>query len=233
MTTPALASPSVLQAIWWQQFERMNMTEAEREKAKSNVAAVAVIQDTFDAACSTINQNGDLSAQGRANALMAASKRALDALDALAKPNLAALDAQIVSASRALRRAAAGPDATAVTEIRAVETRALFAQVDPLLQPVTYLELCANGEDDAACVAVENASAFAPLLAADTIEKGRALRGARSLPDQAHELEVAQDLRALLAAAVATTRKHVTLSPLVDPLQIAPLGPTATDPDEE
>jgi hypothetical protein len=233
MNSPALASPSVLQAIWWAQFERMNLTEAEREQAKANITAVAGIQDSFDAAVSAINQNGDLSAQGRASHLLAASKRAVDALDAIAKSSLAALDAQIVSHTRALRQAAKGPDATAVTELRAVETRALFAQVDPLLQPMQYLELCANGEDDAACLAVENAPGFAPLLNAETVEKGRALRGARQLPDQARALEVVEDLRGMLASAIATTRRHVTLSPLVDPLQVAPLGPTADDPDLE
>jgi hypothetical protein len=233
MTSNSIASPSILQSIYWQILDRTNMNEAEREKAKSNLAAVAAIQDTFDASVSAINQNGDLSAQGRANALLAASKRAVDALDAITKSSLGALDAQIQSHSRALRRAASGPDATAVTEMRAVETRAAFAAIDPLLQPAQYLALCANGEDDAACLAVENANAFAPLLAADVIEKGRALRGARSLPDQARELEVVEDLRGMLASAIATTRRHVTLSPLLDPLQVAPLGPTDADPDLE
>lgn len=233
MNSPALASPSILQGIYWQQLDRMNMTQAERDTAKSNIAAVGAIQDQYDAAASAINQNGDLSAQGRASALLANSKRSLDALDALAKPNLAALDAQILSHTRALRKAASGPDATGVTELRAIETRAAFAQIDPLLQPMKYLELCANGEDDAACLAVENASSFAPLLNADTIEQGRALRGARQLPDQARELEVVEDLRDMLASAVATTRRHLSLNPINGGFLVAPLGPTAYDPDVE
>ena len=120
MNSPALASPSILQAIWFSQFEKMNLTESERATAKANISAVAAIQDSFDAATSAIHQNGDLSAQGRASALLATSKRSLDALDALAKPNLAALDAQIVSHSRALRQAAKGPEATTVTELMEV-----------------------------------------------------------------------------------------------------------------
>lgn len=233
MTTNTIASPSILQNIFWAQADKMHLTQSERDTARANITAVAAIQDKFDAAASQINQNGDLSAQGRASALLANSKRSLDALDALAKPSLAALDAQILSASRALRQAASGPDATAVTELRAIETRAAFAQIDPLLQPMQYLELCANGEDDSACIAVENSSAFASLLDAETIEKGRALRGARNLPNQARELEVAQDLRAMLASVVASTRKHMTIAPTLDPFILAPLGPTDDDPDQE
>lgn len=227
----ALASPSILQSLFWSDLEKMNMTQTDRDAAKAQVAGVAAVQDSFDAAVVSINTNGDLSAQGRASALLAMGKRGQEQLTALTTPTLAALDNQIVGLSRALRRAATGPDATMVTELRAVETRAAFDQFDPLLRPMKYLTLCVSGEDDAACVAVENGSAFAPLLAPEVIEQGRTLRGARALPDQAAGLDVAQDLRALLASAVAAARRHMSVGPTLDPLQVANLGdyPIADD----
>lgn len=234
MTSNAIASPSIMQDIFWARADKMNLTQSERDTARANITAVAAIQDQFDAAVSAANRNGDLSAQGRANALLAASQRAVGALDAIVKSSVGALDAQVASASRALRKAASGPDATAVTELRAIEAREAFSQVDPLMRPQLYLSHCADGTADADCIAVENASAWAPLLDDSTIEQGRALRGARNLPDQARELEVAQDLRAVLASVIATTRRHVSLGPLLpDPLQVAPLGPTDADPDLE
>lgn len=234
MTSNPAASSYLLQNIHWAMADKMDLTLAERQQAKDAIGAVAAIQDRFDSECSAINCNGDLSAQGRASALLAASKRAGDALDQIVKTSIAALDAQVVSASRALRKAASGPDSNAVTEMRAVEARAAFAQIDPIMRPGEYLSRCADGTADADCIAVENSSAWAPLLDAETVEKGIALRGARSLPDAARELEVAQDLRAMLASVVATTRRHVTLGPLLpDALQVAPLGPTDTDPDLE
>lgn len=95
---------------------------------------------------------------------------------------------------------------------------------DPLLRPMKYLALCESAEDDAACLAVENGSAFAPLLAPEVIEQGRSVRGARALPDQAAALDVAQDLRALLASAVAAARRHMSVGPTRDPLLVANLG---------
>jgi hypothetical protein len=188
------------------------------------VAGVAGVQDAYDAAVVTINTNGDLSAQGRASALLGAGKHGLDKLASMTTPTLAALDAQIVGHARALRRAAAGPDATMVTELRAVEVRGIFGQIDPLLQPAKYLALCESGEDDAACVAIESASALAPLLPAAVMELGRSVRGARALPDQATALDVAQDLRALLVASVAAARRHMSVGPTLDPLLVANLG---------
>lgn len=224
-TSPTLKSPSILQSMYWNNLENLNMAQADRDRAQATVAGVAAVQDAFDVAVVSINQNGDLSAQGRASALLAASKRALGQLAAQTAPVLAALDAQIVACARALRSAANGHDVTSLsTEIRAVEARAAFAQIDPLLRPTTYLTLCANGEDDAACIAVENSSGFAPLLAPAVVEQGRAVRGARELPDQAGALDTAQDLRALLAASVAAVRRHVSLGPTADPLQVASLG---------
>jgi hypothetical protein len=223
-TSPALASPSILQNLFWSNLNDINMAQADRDAAKAQVAAVAGVQDAYDAAVVTINTNGDLSAQGRASALLAAGKRGLKQLTALTTPTLSALDAQIVGHSRALRRAAAGPEATMVTELRAAEVRAAFGQFDPLLRPARYLALCAEGHDDAACVAIECASALAPLLAAETTEQGRSIRSARTLPDQASALDVAQDLRALLVASVAAARRHMSVGGTLDPLQVANLG---------
>lgn len=223
MTTSAtLASPSILQNLYWDNLNDLAMAQADREAAQAQVAGVAAVMDRFDASTSAIHQNGDLSAQGRASALLAAGKRSLEQLASLTTPTLASLDAQIVSLSRALRSAASGPEATMVTELRAIETRAAFGQLDPLFQPGNYLALCASGEDDAACVAVENAGGFAPLLPADVIEQGRTIRGARVLPDQAAGLDTATELRALLQASVAAARRHMSVTTSGgDPLQVA------------
>lgn len=211
-TSTTLASPSILQNLYWDNLNKLNMAQADRDAAKAQVAGVAAVMDRYDASVVTVNTNGDLSAQGRASALLAAGKRGLDQLASLTAPTLASLDEQIVSLSRALRRAASGPDATLVTELRAIETRAAFGQLDPLFQQGNYLALCGNGLNDAACIAIEQTGAFAPSPAADV-------------------LDTASDLRALLLAAVATARKHMSVAVTGgDPMQVA--NAKAADLDE-
>jgi hypothetical protein len=226
--TNALASNSILQNLYFDNLAKMNMAAADRAQAQSLVASVAAVMDAFDRDAVAINGDGDRSAQGRASALVALSKMALGQLAALTAPTMAALDAQIVGHGRALRQAAAGPDASAITELRAVEARAAFGQVDHLMRPGQYLALCQSGADDQACAAVEN-NPFVSLLPPDVIEAGRAVRAARALPDQAKALDTASDLRTLLVASTAAARRHMSLGALVDPLQVASLTEAQID----
>lgn len=223
MTSPLF--DTILQNMYYKGIDKANAVKAQKEQIKSGIDGIFSIGASFEKTVSNINQNENLSAQGRVSALLAQSTKSIAALDALIKPLLASLDESIVSCTNSLRKAASGADATLITELRAVEARAAFAaNFDNLLGPSKYLQLCEEGTDDASCVAIENASLFAPLLKADVIELGRATRGARALPDQAQELESAVEMRAILAASAASAKRNMKLGKTLDPLQIAAMG---------
>ncbi|MFZ6675259.1 hypothetical protein [Undibacterium sp. Xuan67W] len=222
MTNPSF--DTILQTMYYKGIDNASTAKALKEQVKSGIDGILTFVDSFNNAVSSINQNGDLSTQGRASALLAQSTKSISALDALTKPLLASLNASMVSSTNALRKAASGADATLITELRAVEARAAFANIDNLNRPVRYIQLCESGEDDASCIAVENASQFAPLLDADTIELGRTVRGARSLPDMAQELHSAIELHTILAASAASAKRNMKLGKTLDPLQIAAMG---------
>lgn len=222
MTNPSL--DTIMQTMYYKGVDASNASKTKKEEVLSGINGILAIGASFDKAISNINQNGDLSAQGRASALLAQSTKSIGQLDALTKPLLASLDGSIASCTNALRKAAGGTDGTLISELRAVEARAAFATITDLTRPTTYLQLCEAGTDDASCIAVENASLFAPLLKPDVVELGRATRGARQLPDAAQELENCLYLRTTLAASAASARRNMNLGRTNDPLVIAAKG---------
>ena len=219
-----LMSSNILQNLYWTEATKITADAEAIKTAQALISGVAAVMDAYDADVVVVNADGNLSAQGRASSLKSVSAIALKQLSILTDPTLQSLAKQIVSASKVLRQAASGPDATVVSELRAQEARAAFANIDPLFQPSSYLTLCVGGEDDGSCVAVENGTGFAQLLNADVIEQGRVIRGARVLPDAAAALNTATELRALLIASVGAARRAMTVAGMNDPLLIASVG---------
>ena len=220
MTT--LGSSQIIQNAYWDSLEKMSLDVADRERAQNNIAFIARQLDQYDAAVSEINQNGDLSAKGRAAAILAKSDFYLKAMEAQTSTVLAALTAQIGSSNAKLNQAASGPDASVISEMRAQEVRAWFVQIEPILRPQEYQKLIRAG-NIAAAIAIENAPAE-PLLDMETIAEGRAARAARLMPNEAFSHQSATDVKDLLSSSLRFARKHFSLGVTADPLQVAAAG---------
>lgn len=219
---PQLGSSQILQNAYFDSLFRQNLETADREAGQAHVAAVAKLLDSYDGAISLINQNGDLSAQGRASQILATSKSYMEKLSALTDSVLEGLSKQVSDNKAALVQAARGPDATMVNELRAREVRELFSQVDPILRPTEYQKLLASS-NYAACIAIEQAP-FMPLLDDAVIAEGQAHRGEQALPGRAYALTAAQAIKDILSDSVRFARRHMTLAPTNDPLQVAAIG---------
>lgn len=222
-TMNQLNSSNVLQNAYFDSLFKMRVEVADREKAQGYIAAIAKLCDDFDAVLLSINQNGDLSAQGRASAITTKSADFIKRLDTLTAGVLTSLATQISEHQSVLNRSAnGGQESTMVSELRAQETRAQFADVDPIMRPTAYLKMIAAG-NVAACLAVENAP-YVPLLDAQVIEEGRANRAALANPERFAGLESARNIKDLLADSIRFARKHLDLAATLDPLQIAARG---------
>ena len=222
-TMNQLGSSNILQNAYFDSLFKMRVEVADREKAQGYIAGSAKLCDDFDEVISSINQNGDLSAQGRASAIMGKSADFIKRLDTLTAGVLASLATQIAEHQAALNRASNGSqEVTVINELRAIEVRAQFADVDPIMRPTEYQKLIAAG-NVAACLALEN-SPYLPLLDADVIEEGRANRAALQNPERFAGLESARNIKDLLTDSIRFARKHLDLAPTGDGLQIAARG---------
>jgi len=222
--TSTLNTSCIAQNLYWKNIDSIALSDHLKEQAKSQVASVAAIEEAFTTAIAKINADGNLSVQGRANAQLQQSKKSLADLAKMTDPTLVLLNNTIFACEKALRKASSGADSSVVSELRAIEARGAFALVEPLMRESVYIQLCESGLDDAACLAVENACAFAPLLSANVIEHGKAIRGARILPDQAIELDAAIELRSILTASISAAKRSMKLGVTNDPMQIAAMG---------
>jgi hypothetical protein len=219
MTT--LGSSQILQNGYWSQMEQMSLDANIREQGQSNIAFIAKLLDQYDDAVSQINQNGDLSAKGRASEIMAKSKLFFALLKEQTDAVMAGLTAQISSNSKALEQAARGPDATVVNELRAREVREWFATVDPILRPSLYEKLIREG-NTAAALAIECAPGLA-LLDLQTITEGRELRSSTLMPKEAFVKQSAIEIKDILTASIRFAVKHLSVGTTNDPLQLAPI----------
>ena len=224
-------SSNVMQLALLKSLEKMNLQQADLDNATGQVKAIGLMLDNYDQAISNINQNGDLSAQGRAAQIMATSADYLKRLDTLTTGTLATLASQIKANSAALTLAAKGPDATLVSELRAQEIRTQFAGIDPLMRPTTYLKLISDGNFEAV-VAIERAP-LTPLLPDDVIQAGQAERAALKLPDRANARDAAIAMLDVLTTSARFAKKHLTLAPTADPLVLAAAGGYQIDGNEE
>lgn len=119
-----LGSSNILQNAYFDSLFKMRVEVADREKAQGYIAGIAKLCDDFDAVISSINQNNDLSAQGRAKAIMDKSADFIKRLDTLTAGVLASLSTQIAEHQSALNRASnGGQEATVINELRAQEVR--------------------------------------------------------------------------------------------------------------
>lgn len=216
-----LGSSQVLQNGFWDAAMRMELEQVDRDKATSNIAFVAKLLDDYDAAVSVINQNSDLSAQGRVKAILDTSARYQKNLEDQTGGVLAGLAQTIRESASALSQASRGADATVVSELRAQEVRAWFSQVDELLKPNEYQNFIRAG-NTAAARAIEESPI--PLLAADVIAEGQANRAATLLPDRAYAKTAAEAISDLLTTSLRFARKHLTVGTTLDPLQMAAAG---------
>lgn len=228
MTT--LGSSNIMQSAFYDSVFKMKLEAADREKAQSNIAFVAKLLDQYDAAISGINQNGDLSSQGRVKAIMDTTARYLKNLEDQTSSVLAGLAQTIRESASALAQASRGADASVVSEMRAQEVRAWFVQIDDILRPQEYQKLIHAGNTLAAR-AIEDAPG-APLLPADVVAEGQATRAANALPDRAYAKTAAEAISDLLTSSVRFARQHLNVAPTLDPLQVAAAGGYPIDDTE-
>lgn len=226
-TMNQLGSSQIMQNAYWSALEQMDLDASDRERGQTNIAFIANLLDQYDAAVSAINQNPDLSAQGRASAILAKSKSYLQQMETQTGAVMAALNAQINSASAKLVQAAMGPDASVIGELRAQEVRAWFAQVEDILRPSVYQKLIADGNTTAA-IAIENTPGL-PLIDPSVIADGKAQRSNTLLPKEAYGKQSATEIRDVLTGSIRFARKHLTMATTLDPLQVAPAGDYAID----
>lgn len=221
-TMTQLGSNQIIQNAHWNLLETSAMDAGTREQGQASIARIAQTLDDFDADISAIQQNPELSAQGRVKAMSNKSTSYLTRLNDQTGATLAALQLQINTLNKSLAQAAKGPDASVVSEIRAQEVRREFSQVTDILRPTEYFKLISTG-NTAAALAIENAPGT-PLIDAQIMAEGQAQRAQALLPEAAYKKDGVTLIFDALTACVRAAKKHLGLSPLVDPLQMAPTG---------
>lgn len=214
------SASSLQQSAYWSTVDQVAMEQGQRDLAKSAIAANAAICEQFDAAVLTVHQDKELTSHGKTTRIVALADKATKAIVAAAKPALAALAEQIAGHAAALKTAAAGPDSSAVLELRAQEVRREFAKHDPLDRPFEYNRLNDAGRHDAAR-AIEDAPG-APLLDAKTIAQGIANRGGRTLPERAMAKNAAVAVQDQLEKSVDYAKRHLAVTATVDGRQVIP-----------
>jgi hypothetical protein len=217
-----MSGSNIMQLALLKSLEKMNLQQADLDKAQSQISAIGLMLDAYDNAISLIHQNGDLSAQGRASQILAISADYLKRLDLLTAGTLTTLASQIKADNNALALAVKGADATLISELRAQEIRKLFGEIIDLMRPSVYQKLIRDGNYEAV-IAIERAP-LTPLLPEDIIDEGQAERAALVLPERVNARDAAISMLDALTTSARFAKKHMTLARTNDPLNIAPAG---------
>jgi hypothetical protein len=212
-------SNDIEQQLYWKRLDQMGIEQEALTAVKSAVASNGKLCDDFVAGCRAVNADGELSAQGRANRLLAVSAKIEKLIDSTSKPALKTLSDIIAQHKAALTKAASGPDATVVLELRAAEIRREFEKHDPLMRPFEYHRINDAGNHEAAR-AIENAPGK-PLITPEVAQEGQANRGARSMPERALALQAAEDAYDLLVQSTRSAKRNVSLALTADGVSVA------------
>lgn len=206
MKTTSRNNADLHQQMYFMRVDQANLSEQKATRIKGIIDASYAALTAYYSQLAEIQSDPDLSQSGQRSRTQAAGQRAIGQITGLANPALAELDGEIQRLNLALSRAADGAADDVVRTLLKQEARALALAVDPLLREMKYLELCENGLDNLSCEAIEQASAWSPILPADVLEKGRIIRAEKLHPEQGDALRQAREARQILAAAVDQAR---------------------------
>lgn len=210
-TTTSRNNADLHQQLAWMQIENAQLAADRTKRIGDIIDATYAAMTSYYGQRAEIQSDQDLSQSGQRSRLQAAGQRVMGQIDGLAKPALSELDGEIKRLNLSLSRAADGAADDASRTLLKIEARALALAVDPLLREVKYLELCENGLDNLSCEAIEQASAWSPILPDDVLEKGRIMRASALHPDQAETLRQAREARQILGASVDQVRATLGL----------------------
>lgn len=201
---------SLIQSLMFEELVEERLQQDRLDQARGMLDTLTETVAKFKQSESAARQNGELSAIGVERAIVAAHDVAMKKIAAI-ETLIASLDADAALMQESMLRSLVGTPDSAVAELRKHEARADFRQISDLMQPMSYLSLCQSGRDDLACQAIEEASGFSPLLNAETIAKGRALRASRITPDKAEALREITVIVNVASRAVGHAKRDVAL----------------------
>lgn len=206
MKTTSRNNADLHQQMWGMRLDQADLATEKATRIKGIIDAAYAALTTYYGQLAEIQSDQDLSQSGQRSRIEAAGQRVAGQITALAKPALSELDGEIKRLNLALSRAADGAADDVVRTLLKQEARTLSLAVDPLLREVKYLELCSSGLDNLSCEAIEQASAWSPILPDDVLERGRIIRAEKLHPEQGEALRQAREARSLLAGAVDQVR---------------------------
>lgn len=222
-------SGDIFGAAWEASIVQAALDEKRAEALAATTDSVRVLMNLHHDTAASIKSNSEYSESGKNSRLAALVAQSDTRLSNMTKATLADLKETTVRLSNSLANAS-NKELDVQGMLRAIEVRAIAAEMDPLDCEMQCKQLAAFGGDDASVMAVLGASALQPLLRPEVAADVAAMLGARNLPDEAEALRQARKSLAILENAIGTATHSFATPAYRATLATDPLALSASAP---